>query len=253
MPGLERPARARAPLRGAHRGAPRRDPPRRRGGRRRCRPPGGQHVVTAGDGDPEAGPKPRVPPASDEAQGSAEAWSIRRVLTWAADDLKKRGYGSPRLDAELILGKILGLDRIGLLIDAEPSPHPERARSVPETAPAPPRLGDPSPTSSRVREFYGQSLPGRSPRPRPAPRHRAPGRGGAFADPAPLAVGARARPVHGVRLRGRHLLAASAPPRACSAPTSRPTRSPSPSPTRSISGPTTSRSSSPISGSASNT
>lgn len=49
--------------------------------------------------------------AADEA-----AWSVARVLRWAADDLKKRGSDSPRLDAELLLCRALGLDRVQLIV-----------------------------------------------------------------------------------------------------------------------------------------
>lgn len=48
-----------------------------------------------------------------------EPWSIKRVLTWATDDFKRRGNKSARLDAELLLGEALGLDRIKLIIEAE--------------------------------------------------------------------------------------------------------------------------------------
>jgi release factor glutamine methyltransferase len=40
------------------------------------------------------------------------------VLAWATDDFRRRGLESPRLDAELLLGHVLGADRMRLLIDA---------------------------------------------------------------------------------------------------------------------------------------
>jgi len=48
-----------------------------------------------------------------------ETWSVRRVLTWATDDLKKRSFESPRLDVELLLARVLKLDRIGLIVESE--------------------------------------------------------------------------------------------------------------------------------------
>lgn len=62
-------------------------------------------------------------------QGTAadnEVWSIRRVLAWAADYLTRRGNETGRLDAELLLSRVLKLDRIGLIM------HSERALSSAE-------------------------------------------------------------------------------------------------------------------------
>ena len=50
---------------------------------------------------------------------NSEPWSIKRVLAWASDDFKRRGNKSGRLDAELLLGEALGLDRIKLIVQAE--------------------------------------------------------------------------------------------------------------------------------------
>jgi release factor glutamine methyltransferase len=55
---------------------------------------------------------------SQSAQAD-DSWSIRRVLAWATDDLKRRGNDSARLDVELLLGHVLRLDRIGLIMHAE--------------------------------------------------------------------------------------------------------------------------------------
>ena len=56
---------------------------------------------------------------SQLSTSSDDVWSVRRVLAWAADDLKKRGNESGRLDAELLLGRVLRLDRIGLIMQSE--------------------------------------------------------------------------------------------------------------------------------------
>lgn len=84
-----------------------------------------------------------------------EAWTIRRVVAWATSDLKKRGATSPRLDAELLLGKVLGLDRVGLLIDADrPLDKAELAayRELHQRR----RAGEPVAYLLGVREFYGR-------------------------------------------------------------------------------------------------
>jgi len=50
---------------------------------------------------------------------SADPWTIARVLKWATDDFKTRGIESPRLDAELLLGMVLHIDRIQIITDAQ--------------------------------------------------------------------------------------------------------------------------------------
>lgn len=52
-------------------------------------------------------------------EANSEPWSIKRVLAWATDDFKRRGNKTARLDAELLLGAALGLDRIKLIAYAE--------------------------------------------------------------------------------------------------------------------------------------
>jgi release factor glutamine methyltransferase len=86
-----------------------------------------------------------------------ESWTIRRVIAWATEDLKKRGMSSPRLDVELLLGRILGLDRVRLLIDAErPLEKAEltRYREMHQRR----RAGEPVAYLLGVREFYGRSF-----------------------------------------------------------------------------------------------
>jgi release factor glutamine methyltransferase len=88
-------------------------------------------------------------------QPSEEVWTIRRVLTWAADDLRKRGSTSPRLDAELLLGRVLKLDRVGLLIDAD-RPLAKAELSQYRDLYQRRRAGEPVAYLLGVREFYGR-------------------------------------------------------------------------------------------------
>lgn len=86
---------------------------------------------------------------------ASDVWTIRRVLAWSADDLKKRGSTSPRLDAELLLGRVLKMDRVGLLLDAErPLAKPELTayRELHQRR----RVGEPVAYLLGVREFYGR-------------------------------------------------------------------------------------------------
>jgi len=49
-----------------------------------------------------------------------EVWTVARVLAWASDDLKKRAASdSPRLDAELLLCRALGIDRVRLIVESQ--------------------------------------------------------------------------------------------------------------------------------------
>jgi release factor glutamine methyltransferase len=103
---------------------------------------------------------------------AAEPWTIRRVLAWSTDDLKKRGSTSPRLDAELLLCKVLGIDRVGLLIDADrPLGKIElgQYRELHQRR----RAGEPVAYLLGVREFYGRPflVDGRVLIPRPDTEH----------------------------------------------------------------------------------
>ncbi len=46
-------------------------------------------------------------------------WTIETVLRWAADDFRSRGIESPRLDAELLLGRAISSTRIELIVEAK--------------------------------------------------------------------------------------------------------------------------------------
>lgn len=43
-----------------------------------------------------------------------DVWTIRRLLTWTTEYFKKHGLEEPRLDAEILLGHVLGKSRIYL-------------------------------------------------------------------------------------------------------------------------------------------
>ncbi|MRG94830.1 peptide chain release factor N(5)-glutamine methyltransferase [Polyangium spumosum] len=88
-------------------------------------------------------------------EAAGETWTIRRVLAWAVDDLKKRGFPSARLDAELLLCHVLGIDRIKLIVDAErPLARPELTRYRELFVRR--RSGEPIAYLLGVREFYGR-------------------------------------------------------------------------------------------------
>lgn len=45
-----------------------------------------------------------------------EVWNIGRLLTWAADFFRGRGSDTPRLDAQLLLSHVCGLDKVQLYV-----------------------------------------------------------------------------------------------------------------------------------------
>jgi release factor glutamine methyltransferase len=87
----------------------------------------------------------------------SEPWTIQRVLAWSADDLRARGFGSPRLDAEVLLGHVLGVNRIALILDAaRPLSAPELARY--KELHRRRRAGEPVAYLVGTREFYGRAF-----------------------------------------------------------------------------------------------
>ncbi|MBW2525314.1 MAG: peptide chain release factor N(5)-glutamine methyltransferase [Deltaproteobacteria bacterium] len=82
-------------------------------------------------------------------------WTIERVLRWATDDLRKRGSSSPRLDAELLLGHVLGSTRVEMVIDAQRPLSPDELggyRKLHQRR----RRGEPVAYLRGTREFYGR-------------------------------------------------------------------------------------------------
>ena len=96
---------------------------------------------------------------NDDAADAAkvDVWSIRRVLTWAADDLRRRGNDGARLDVELLLGRVLGLDRIGLIMQSERPLAPAELARFRELFKRR-RAGEPVAYLLGEREFYGIML-----------------------------------------------------------------------------------------------
>ena len=76
------------------------------------------------------------------AQTGNKTWTVLDLIQWTASYFEDKGIDSPRLDAELLLAKVLGMDRMGLYINFDrPLAPPEldqyrelvktRARRVP--------------------------------------------------------------------------------------------------------------------------
>ncbi|NUP08787.1 MAG: peptide chain release factor N(5)-glutamine methyltransferase [Polyangiaceae bacterium] len=84
-----------------------------------------------------------------------DAWTIRRVLTWAADDLRTRGTDTPRLDAEILLAHVLGSTRLALITDPERPLSKEELTAYRELHKRR-RAAEPVAYLVGQREFYGR-------------------------------------------------------------------------------------------------
>lgn len=59
---------------------------------------------------------------------ASRTWTVRDVIEWSAADFAARQLSTPRLDAELLVAKALGIDRVGLYMDLDrPLVDSERA------------------------------------------------------------------------------------------------------------------------------
>lgn len=55
----------------------------------------------------------------------AETWTVLKVLQWTAGHLASKGVENGRLDADLLLADLLGLDRVGLYLNFDRPLQPE--------------------------------------------------------------------------------------------------------------------------------
>jgi release factor glutamine methyltransferase len=46
-----------------------------------------------------------------------ERWTVLKVIQWTAEHLQKKGVDNPRLEAEVLLAHLLGIDRMGLYLN----------------------------------------------------------------------------------------------------------------------------------------
>lgn len=87
----------------------------------------------------------------------ARDWTVRDVVAWMTDDLKKRGVEGARLDAELIVGQALGIERIKVIVGGERQLEPaelEHIRALFRRR----RGAEPVAYLRGFREFYGRNF-----------------------------------------------------------------------------------------------
>lgn len=53
------------------------------------------------------------------SEAAPRDWTIKEIVAWMTDDLRKRGVESARLDAELVVGQALAIDRIQIIIQSD--------------------------------------------------------------------------------------------------------------------------------------
>jgi release factor glutamine methyltransferase len=86
---------------------------------------------------------------------TSRTWTIREVLDWTTQDFAGRGIASPRLDAELLVAKALGTDRVGLYLDLN-RPLVDEERSAIRPLVARRREREPVAYILGHRDFYGR-------------------------------------------------------------------------------------------------
>ncbi len=87
----------------------------------------------------------------------ARDWTVREVVAWMTDDLRKRGVEGARLDAELIVARALGIDRVKVIIGGDRLLEPaelELIRSLFRRR----RTAEPVAYLRGYREFYGRNF-----------------------------------------------------------------------------------------------
>lgn len=87
----------------------------------------------------------------------AEQWTVARVLAWATDDFRTRGFESPRLEAELLLAHSLECDRIRLVVDASRPLSPDELTAVRQLIQRR-RRHEPMAYILQYREFWGRNF-----------------------------------------------------------------------------------------------
>ncbi len=87
----------------------------------------------------------------------SELWTIRRLISWAFEYLEGHGVESPRLSAELMLGRVLNLERLQLYLRFDQPLTPEELASFKELLI---RRRDLEPMAYILgsREFYGLEM-----------------------------------------------------------------------------------------------
>jgi release factor glutamine methyltransferase len=91
------------------------------------------------------------------SEAAPRDWTIRDIVGWMTDDLRKRGVESARLDAELVVAQALALDRIQIILQSARFLSPGELDAVRALFKRR-RTLEPVAYLRGYREFYGRSF-----------------------------------------------------------------------------------------------
>jgi release factor glutamine methyltransferase len=84
----------------------------------------------------------------------SDVWTVQRVLAWAVQDFRSKRFESPRLEAELLVGRATGLDRVQLIAHGDRPVSADELACIREFIQRR-RRAEPSAYILGEREFYG--------------------------------------------------------------------------------------------------
>ncbi len=97
----------------------------------------------------------QAPEGTGGSESSGNRWTVARVLEWMTSDFVGLGLDSPRLDAELLAGHVLGLERIELYLQFDRPLSEEELAGVRQVVRRR-RQHEPVAYIRQVREFFGR-------------------------------------------------------------------------------------------------
>jgi release factor glutamine methyltransferase len=86
-----------------------------------------------------------------------ERWTVQRVIKWTTEHFEKKGIANPRLEAEILLAHLLGLDRMGLYLNYD-RPLKEEERQVYREMIQRRQAGEPPAYIVGAKEFWSLSF-----------------------------------------------------------------------------------------------
>jgi release factor glutamine methyltransferase len=88
---------------------------------------------------------------------ASETWTVRRLLDWTRGHFEKKEVDAPRLTAELLLGHVLKIDRVGLYSDID-RPLNKDELSTYRALIQRRMAGEPTQYLTGYKEFYGRKF-----------------------------------------------------------------------------------------------